>query len=246
MLIVNILHRSVGYARTGTLSQAPMSASASRDLLEDVGHAAWAPDGKTIAVVRAPEWHYRLEFPAGKVLYETAGWISYPRVLPRRRHGRVPRPSALRGRPRQCRGHRSPRERKRLSRPGGRALRESPGLLPERRSGSPRHEAGNSRALLRRHVCRDASVRSRSPLRHAALQDISRDGRLLFVESNATPRIRSVSFPDRRRSGTSRAWSGRTSQSSPPTGRRWPSASREKPEDPATRSTCARRTAPLP
>ena len=32
--------------------------------------------------MRAPGWRYRLEFPAGKVLYETAGWISHPRISP--------------------------------------------------------------------------------------------------------------------------------------------------------------------
>ena len=55
---------------------------AARDLLEDVGHADWSPDGSSLAVVRAPGWRYRLEYPAGKVLYETGGWISHPRVSP--------------------------------------------------------------------------------------------------------------------------------------------------------------------
>ena len=83
MLLLNLLQFSTGYARIGTLSQAPMSGSAPRDLLEDVGHAAWSPDGSAFAVVRAPGWHYRLEFPVGKVLYETAGWISFPQVSPK-------------------------------------------------------------------------------------------------------------------------------------------------------------------
>jgi serine/threonine protein kinase len=83
MLLLNILQFSTGYASIGTLSQAPLSGSAPRDLLEDVGHAAWSPDGSAFAVVRAPQWHYRLEFPPGKVLYETTGWISFPRVSPK-------------------------------------------------------------------------------------------------------------------------------------------------------------------
>src|SRR6266508_461882 len=83
MLLLNILQFSTGYARIGTLSQAPLSGSAPRDLLEDVGHASWSPDGSAFAIVRAPQWHYRLEFPAGKVLYETTGWISFPRVSPK-------------------------------------------------------------------------------------------------------------------------------------------------------------------
>jgi serine/threonine protein kinase len=83
MLLMRPLRYSTGYAIIGTLSQAPLSGSASRDLLDDVGWADWAPDGSTIAVVHAPQYRYRLEFPVGKVLYETAGFISYPRVSPK-------------------------------------------------------------------------------------------------------------------------------------------------------------------
>ena len=36
-----------------------------------------------MAVVRAPQWRYRLEFPVGKVLYERTGWVSHPRVSPK-------------------------------------------------------------------------------------------------------------------------------------------------------------------
>ncbi len=81
MLVLNLLHFETGFASTGTLSQAPLSGSTPRELLEDVGDADWGP-GKSLAVVRAPRWHYRLEFPVGKVLYETTGWISSPRVSP--------------------------------------------------------------------------------------------------------------------------------------------------------------------
>ena len=83
MLMLNLLKFSTGYARVGTLSQTPLSGSAPRELLEDVGNVDWSPDGGSMAVVRAPDWRYRLEFPAGKVLYETTGWISFPRVSPK-------------------------------------------------------------------------------------------------------------------------------------------------------------------
>ena len=33
-------------------------------------------------MVRAPDWHYRLELPAGTTLCETKGWMSHPRVSP--------------------------------------------------------------------------------------------------------------------------------------------------------------------
>ena len=83
MLVLSAMHFSIGYAAAGTLSQAPLSGSASRPILEDVTGAAWSPDGASMAVVRAPQWRYRLEFPAGKVLYETTGYVSCPRLSPR-------------------------------------------------------------------------------------------------------------------------------------------------------------------
>jgi serine/threonine protein kinase len=83
MLVLNPLHFSTGYAAMGTLSQAPISGTASRELLEDVADAAWSPDGTSMAIVRAPRWRYRLEYPVGKVLYETTGYISHPRLSPK-------------------------------------------------------------------------------------------------------------------------------------------------------------------
>jgi serine/threonine protein kinase/Tol biopolymer transport system component len=82
MLILHDLRRAVGYARAGTLARAPVSGGSARDLLEDVSSADLAPDGQTMAVVLAPNWRYRLEFPPGKTLYETAGWIGQVRVSP--------------------------------------------------------------------------------------------------------------------------------------------------------------------
>src|SRR5205085_10019507 len=51
-----------------------------RLLLEDVEAADWAPDGRSLAVVRTVDGRCRLEYPVGKVLYDTVGWISHPRV----------------------------------------------------------------------------------------------------------------------------------------------------------------------
>jgi len=83
MLILSDVLTSTGYAHRGVLRTAPLSGGAARDLFEDVVDAAWAPDGQSMALVRAPGWRHRLEFPAGKVLYETSGWVSHPRVSPR-------------------------------------------------------------------------------------------------------------------------------------------------------------------
>ena len=73
---------SHGGAR-GTLARAPQSGGTPRALLENVLWADWAPDGRDLAVVRAVGALNRLEFPIGKVLYETGGWISHPRFSPK-------------------------------------------------------------------------------------------------------------------------------------------------------------------
>src|SRR5450830_1180371 len=51
--------------------------------LEDVRQADWSPDGSELAILHAAEGKDRLEFPIGKVLYETAGYLSDLRVSPR-------------------------------------------------------------------------------------------------------------------------------------------------------------------
>jgi Tol biopolymer transport system component/predicted Ser/Thr protein kinase len=68
----------------GTLARAPLAGGAPRPVLEDVEWADWSPDGNSLAVVRNVAGRDRLEYPIGKVLYETSGgWISYPRVSPK-------------------------------------------------------------------------------------------------------------------------------------------------------------------
>jgi serine/threonine protein kinase len=81
LVIQNIKSIGPGYVRTGTLARLPVGGGAPRAVLDSVQYADWAPDGKDFAVVRfVPESHvYRLEYPVGKVLYETPGWVSDPR-----------------------------------------------------------------------------------------------------------------------------------------------------------------------
>ena len=82
LLVIQNLHNiGPGYVRAGTLARLPVGGGAPRPILDSVQYADWAPDGKDFAVVRfIPETHlYRLEYPAGKVLYETSGWVSDPR-----------------------------------------------------------------------------------------------------------------------------------------------------------------------
>lgn len=68
----------------GTLAQVPLlGAGSPRELLEEVQWADWSPDGSALAIIRSVGGKTRLEFPIGKVLYETAGWISHLRVSPK-------------------------------------------------------------------------------------------------------------------------------------------------------------------
>ena len=67
----------------GTLARMPIAGGAPREVLEDVFYADWSPDAKNLAVVRAVDGRFRLEYPIGRVLYEAAGWITYPRLSPK-------------------------------------------------------------------------------------------------------------------------------------------------------------------
>jgi Tol biopolymer transport system component len=49
---------------------------------KDVIAADYAPDGKTLALVRQANRKVQLEYPAGKVIYTTAGYLDYVRISP--------------------------------------------------------------------------------------------------------------------------------------------------------------------
>ncbi|HEY3123942.1 MAG TPA: hypothetical protein VGK70_07730, partial [Thermoanaerobaculia bacterium] len=72
------------FMRTGTLAQMGVAGGgAPRQILENAQWADWAPDSTSLAVVREVGPQRYLEFPIGKVLYKTDGWISHPRVSPK-------------------------------------------------------------------------------------------------------------------------------------------------------------------
>jgi Tol biopolymer transport system component/predicted Ser/Thr protein kinase len=75
-------HYVLGWESRGTLARVPMAGGAPRQVLEDVQDADWSPDGKELAVVREVGDRRRLESPIGRVLYETSGWIDAPRFSP--------------------------------------------------------------------------------------------------------------------------------------------------------------------
>lgn len=68
---------------TGTLARVSLGGTAPREILENVRQADWSPDGSELAIIREANGKDRLEFPIGRVLYETAGYLSDLRVSPR-------------------------------------------------------------------------------------------------------------------------------------------------------------------
>jgi len=67
---------------TGRLAKAPLGGGSTRELLNDVIDADWSKDGSDLAVARRVGNQFRLEYPSGKVLYQTAGYISDVRFSP--------------------------------------------------------------------------------------------------------------------------------------------------------------------
>jgi eukaryotic-like serine/threonine-protein kinase len=65
----------------GTLARMSIEGSP-RPWMEGVREADWSPDGSTLAIVHDVGSKDRLEYPIGTVLYETAGYVSDPRVSP--------------------------------------------------------------------------------------------------------------------------------------------------------------------
>lgn len=76
-------HRIVGWAVTGLLALTSINGGAPRPLLENASAMTWTPDGSGFAVVRYTGQHYRLEYPPGKELFSTTGWIGSPRFSPK-------------------------------------------------------------------------------------------------------------------------------------------------------------------
>ena len=74
------------FTTIGTLGQLSIGADAPRDLLDNVEAADWAPGTANLAVVHKVAGQSRVEYPIGKVLYQTPGWISDLRFSPKGDH----------------------------------------------------------------------------------------------------------------------------------------------------------------
>ena len=79
-------HYYLGYESSGTLARVPLAGGAPHAILENVQDADWSPDGASLAVARQAGGRSRIEYPIGKVLYSSAGWVSSVRISPDGRH----------------------------------------------------------------------------------------------------------------------------------------------------------------
>jgi eukaryotic-like serine/threonine-protein kinase len=66
----------------GTLSEISLGGGAPREILQDVREADWSPDGTKLTIIHEVNGKDRLEYPAGKVLFETSGYLSDLRFSP--------------------------------------------------------------------------------------------------------------------------------------------------------------------
>jgi hypothetical protein len=84
--VAAVLTHARGYAHRlftlGTLATLPLSGGAPRELAVNVREADWAPDGKTMAVIRDTNGVDLLEYPIGIVIARGAGYLSDVRVSP--------------------------------------------------------------------------------------------------------------------------------------------------------------------
>jgi Tol biopolymer transport system component len=67
----------------GTLARVPLAGGTPREVLENVSSAGWSPDGHELAAIHAVEDGDRIEYPIGKVLYKTNGYLTGLRVSPK-------------------------------------------------------------------------------------------------------------------------------------------------------------------
>jgi len=76
-------HPLSSFHRIGRLASTSIAGGvAPRDILDDVQWADWSADGKEMAIVRDVGGRNRLEFPVGKPVFETTGFITHPRISP--------------------------------------------------------------------------------------------------------------------------------------------------------------------
>lgn len=68
--------------RRASLVRVPLNGGAPQPLDRNICCADWSPDGSTLAVIRPAERPATIEFPLGKTIFRSAGWLSDIRISP--------------------------------------------------------------------------------------------------------------------------------------------------------------------
>jgi eukaryotic-like serine/threonine-protein kinase len=82
-MAVSLRARYGAFQQFGTLARLPLAGGAPREILDQVNWADWSKDGANLAIVRGQSGFAQLEFPIGKALYKTPGWIGDVRISPK-------------------------------------------------------------------------------------------------------------------------------------------------------------------
>ena len=81
-IAIDCLSNHPGICR-GTLARAALTGGAPRSVEKGIQDADWSPDGSEMLIARDVGGKARIEYPRGKVLYETSGHVSYARLSPK-------------------------------------------------------------------------------------------------------------------------------------------------------------------
>jgi serine/threonine protein kinase len=75
--------RSGGFQSSGTLARMSLAGGAPREIVDSINWADWSPDGSRVAIARIQKGFGQVEFPIGKALYRTAGWVGDLKFSPK-------------------------------------------------------------------------------------------------------------------------------------------------------------------
>jgi serine/threonine protein kinase/Tol biopolymer transport system component len=82
-MAVLLRSRTGVFEQFGTLARLPIAGGAPREVLDEANWADWSADGSNLATAHDEGGFAKLEFPAGKLVYKTPGWIGDLRIAPK-------------------------------------------------------------------------------------------------------------------------------------------------------------------
>lgn len=88
-----VLLRRDRVTNAGVLARVPLAGGVPREIAENVVQADWAPDGRSLAIIRQRGEQTRVEYPIGTVRFETAHYVRDVRIAPDGRRLAILEPS---------------------------------------------------------------------------------------------------------------------------------------------------------